>query len=263
MDIDIKRNGSRPSTKGNCRLVHRIGPGGSSLPGSGSGAGERRPGHLRTRRPDRVAHAPARADTGRHFRSRMGAARGRTDRGDPRRRRRVVSAGPEALARRLADHRNDAHRHSGIRWTERTSIGWRRSPTTSTESEVMSRWDNDELRKIAEADDLHVSPFRADGTTYGTPTWIWSVAVDGASTSRATTGTDSGYRAATRQKAGRILAAGLTKEVTFERSRGGPGSDRRGLSREVSRQPVSRTDDRRRAPGPRPSRIMPASTERT
>jgi len=26
---------------------------------------------------------------------------------------------------------------------------------------------------------LHVAPFRQDGTTYGTPTWIWSVAVDG------------------------------------------------------------------------------------
>jgi hypothetical protein len=37
----------------------------------------------------------------------------------------------------------------------------------------------DELRKIAEADDLHISPYREDGVTYGTPTWIWSVAVDG------------------------------------------------------------------------------------
>ena len=31
--------------------------------------------------------------------------------------------------------------------------------------------DSDELRKIAEADDLHISPFREDGTTHGTPTW--------------------------------------------------------------------------------------------
>jgi Uncharacterized protein conserved in bacteria (DUF2255) len=41
----------------------------------------------------------------------------------------------------------------------------------------MSTWSNDELRKIAAADDLHISPFREDGVTYGTPTWIWSVAV--------------------------------------------------------------------------------------
>ncbi|WP_236756108.1 DUF2255 family protein [Actinomyces radicidentis] len=32
---------------------------------------------------------------------------------------------------------------------------------------------------MAASDDLHVSPFREDGTTYGTPTWIWSVVVDG------------------------------------------------------------------------------------
>lgn len=44
----------------------------------------------------------------------------------------------------------------------------------------MTAWPEDALRKIAEADDLHVSPFREDGATYGTPTWIWSVAVEGA-----------------------------------------------------------------------------------
>ena len=41
----------------------------------------------------------------------------------------------------------------------------------------MSTWRKDGRRKIAEADDLHISPFREDGVTYGTPTWIWSVAV--------------------------------------------------------------------------------------
>ena len=40
----------------------------------------------------------------------------------------------------------------------------------------MITWSKDELRKIAEADDLHISPFRENGVTYGTPTWIWSVA---------------------------------------------------------------------------------------
>jgi hypothetical protein len=42
----------------------------------------------------------------------------------------------------------------------------------------MSKWPNEELDKIAKSDDLHISPFRDDGTTYGTPTWIWSVVVD-------------------------------------------------------------------------------------
>jgi hypothetical protein len=78
-------------------------------------------------------------------------------------------------------------------------------------------WSKDELRKIVEADDLHIAPFRDDGVTYGTPTWIWSVAVDGSLYVRAYNGQNSRwYQAATNQKAGRIIAAGLTKEVTFE-----------------------------------------------
>ena len=78
-------------------------------------------------------------------------------------------------------------------------------------------WPRDELRRIAGADDLHVSPLREDGVTYGSPTWIWSVAVDDALYVRAYNGQDSRwYQAAVRQKAGRIVAAGVTKEVAFE-----------------------------------------------
>jgi hypothetical protein len=81
----------------------------------------------------------------------------------------------------------------------------------------MATWSKDELRKIAEADDLHSSPFREDWKTYGTPTWIGSVAVDDALYVRAHNGQSSRwYRAAVRQKAGRIIAAGMTREVTFE-----------------------------------------------
>src|SRR5437868_9309949 len=90
----------------------------------------------------------------------------------------------------------------------------------------MTTWSKDELRKIAEADDLHISPFREDGVTYGTPTWIWSVAVDGALYVRAYNGTKSRwYQAAMRQKAGRITTAGMTKDVTFEATNG-PLNDR-------------------------------------
>jgi hypothetical protein len=78
-------------------------------------------------------------------------------------------------------------------------------------------WAKDALRKIAEADGLHISPLRKDKVTYGTPTWIWSVAVDGALYVRGYYGQDTRwYQAAVRQKAGRIIAAGMTKEVTFE-----------------------------------------------
>ena len=81
----------------------------------------------------------------------------------------------------------------------------------------MATWSKDELRRIAEADDLHVAPFREDGMTCGTPTWIWSVAVDGDLYVRAYNGRASRwYRAALQQKAGRIIAAGMTKEVAFE-----------------------------------------------
>lgn len=87
-------------------------------------------------------------------------------------------------------------------------------------------WSAAELRNVAETDDLHISPFREDGVTYGTPTWIWSVAVDGALYVRGYNGQNSRwYQAAVRQKTGRITAAGMTKEVTFEPVEG-PINDR-------------------------------------
>ena len=87
-------------------------------------------------------------------------------------------------------------------------------------------WSRDDLAKIAAADDLHISPFREDGKTYGTPTWIWSVAVDDTLYVRGYNGQRSRwYQAALRQKAGRIIAGGLTKEVVFELVNG-PINDR-------------------------------------
>ena len=90
----------------------------------------------------------------------------------------------------------------------------------------MSKWRTDELRRIAGSDDLHIAPHREDGATYGTPTWIWSVAVDGALYVRAYNGPKSRWhQAARRQKAGRVITAGMTKEVTFEPVEG-PINDR-------------------------------------
>ena len=81
----------------------------------------------------------------------------------------------------------------------------------------MTTWLKDELRKIAGADDLHISPLREDGKTYGTPTWIWSVVIDDALYVRGYNGQNSRwYKAAVQLKAGRITVAGMTKEVTFE-----------------------------------------------
>lgn len=81
----------------------------------------------------------------------------------------------------------------------------------------MTAWGADELARIAGTDDLHIAPLREDGVTYGTPTWIWSVTVDGDLYVRAYNGQGSRwYQAALRQRAGRITAVGLTREVVFE-----------------------------------------------
>jgi hypothetical protein len=82
---------------------------------------------------------------------------------------------------------------------------------------IMSSWSEVELRAIGANDDLFVSPFRGDGTTYGTPTQTWAVIVDGDVYVRAANGQESRwYRAAINQKAGRVRVAGTFFEVTFE-----------------------------------------------
>lgn len=77
-------------------------------------------------------------------------------------------------------------------------------------------WTPDELHAIATSDDFHIAPFRSDGVTLGTLTWIWSVVVDDGVYVRAYNGTDSRwYRSAREQGAGRIAAGGIQKDVSF------------------------------------------------
>lgn len=79
------------------------------------------------------------------------------------------------------------------------------------------KFSHEELQEINKADDLKIAPFRTDGVTYGTPTWIWAVVVEGDLYVRAYNGKGSRwYQAAVRQKAGRIHAAGMVKDVNFE-----------------------------------------------
>ncbi|MDP9734771.1 UNVERIFIED_ORG: hypothetical protein QE446_004914 [Rhizobium sp. SORGH_AS260] len=81
----------------------------------------------------------------------------------------------------------------------------------------MTTWPRDEIERIAATDDLHIAPFREDGNTFGTLTWIWSVVVDSGLYVRGYNGQESRwYQAAIRQRAGRITAAGMTKEIMFE-----------------------------------------------
>lgn len=78
-------------------------------------------------------------------------------------------------------------------------------------------WEKTELDKIIKTDDLHISVLRDDGVTYGTPTFIWCVQVKGDLYVRAYNGIQSRwYQAALKQKAGRIIAAGKTHDVTFK-----------------------------------------------
>ena len=84
-------------------------------------------------------------------------------------------------------------------------------------STVENQFTSDELRRIDQTDDLKIAPFREDGITYGTPTWIWEVVVNGNLYVRAYNGVNSRwYKSAVSQKGGRIIAAGMTKEVRFE-----------------------------------------------
>ncbi len=75
----------------------------------------------------------------------------------------------------------------------------------------------EDLEKIDLAEDLKIAPFRADGITYGTPTWIWNVVVGGELYVRAYNGRSSRwYQSAIAQKAGQIHAAGMVKDVLFD-----------------------------------------------
>jgi len=87
-------------------------------------------------------------------------------------------------------------------------------------------WPKDELGRIAATDDLHIAPLRDDRVTFGTPTWIWSVVTEGELYVRGYNGRKSRwYQAAVKQKAGRITAAGMTRDVAFE-AVDGPVNDR-------------------------------------
>lgn len=81
----------------------------------------------------------------------------------------------------------------------------------------MAEWSADQLLAIAENADLFVSPFREDGTSYGTPTQTWALVVDGTVYVRAANGLESRwYQAAISQGAGRVRVGGRFYDVTFE-----------------------------------------------
>ncbi|WP_017547479.1 DUF2255 family protein [Salinicoccus carnicancri] len=92
-------------------------------------------------------------------------------------------------------------------------------------------WRTEQLEQFKEADDMHVSPFYNDGRTLGTPTWIWSVVVEGHLYVRAYNGQDSRwYQSAKVQQAGQIQLAQQTFDVKFK-----PVENDKTLDEEINR----------------------------
>src|SRR3954466_3975065 len=93
--------------------------------------------------------------------------------------------------------------------------------THQKDQRTMITWTPADLDVISRTAALYVSPFRDDGTTYGTPTQTWALVVDGDVYVRAANGPESSwYKAAVSQGAGRVRVADADYEVTFE-----PASD--------------------------------------
>lgn len=79
-----------------------------------------------------------------------------------------------------------------------------------------AHWTPDELRRIGEATELRVSSHRPDGTLRPSVT-IWMVASGDAVYVRSARGPENGwFRRASAAGTGRISAAGVEKDVTFE-----------------------------------------------
>ena len=79
----------------------------------------------------------------------------------------------------------------------------------------MAAWTNDELRKIAGAEELELASVRRDGTL-GNAVTIWVVRVADHLYVRSWTGQDGvWFRATQARHAGHIAAGGVEKDVTF------------------------------------------------
>ena len=81
----------------------------------------------------------------------------------------------------------------------------------------MKELDNQAIEMIFERNDFHIAPYREDGETFGTLTWIWVVEVEGSLYVRAYNGVNSRwYKSALSQKAGKIKSNGTEFKVQFQ-----------------------------------------------
>ena len=81
----------------------------------------------------------------------------------------------------------------------------------------MKELDSQEIEMISERNDFHIAPYREDGETFGTLTWIWVVEVESSLYVRAYNGVNSRwYKSALSQKAGKIKSNGTEFKVQFQ-----------------------------------------------
>ena len=81
----------------------------------------------------------------------------------------------------------------------------------------MKELDKEAIEMISELNDFHIAPYREDGETFGTLTWIWVVEVEGSLYVRAYNGVNSRwYKSALSQKAGKIKSNGTEFKVQFQ-----------------------------------------------
>ena len=79
----------------------------------------------------------------------------------------------------------------------------------------MTAWTNDELNRIAGAEELQIAPLRQDGTLHK-PVTIWVVRVDDDLYVRSYRGRGSGWFCAAQVRhEGRIQAGGIARDVAF------------------------------------------------
>ena len=83
----------------------------------------------------------------------------------------------------------------------------------------MSTWTNNELNKIANAEELEIQSMRGDGTLRE-PVTIWVVRVGDDLFVRPVNGRSGWWRGTQSRQAGRIRAGGVSKDVTFTEADG-------------------------------------------
>lgn len=89
----------------------------------------------------------------------------------------------------------------------------------------MATWTPDQLTRIGEAEELHISFLRADDTL-GDPRTIWVARVGDDLYVRSVNGRDSAwFRGVLRRHAGHIQAGGVDADVTFTEPGGGIDDD--------------------------------------